>query len=159
MARTLGLTSPGPTRRPMPTPQMADGALDALDLQRSGRARTRPRLSCPSGFNSRRSTAGRFPLISSSRARPRPSIARAVLINIHGGPEGQYRPLFSGVTQYQVNEMGLAVIYPNVRGSAGYGKTYLQLDNAELREDSVRDIGRSWTGSRPGPSLMPRAWP
>ncbi len=64
-----------------------------------------------------------------------------VLINIHGGPEGQYRPIFSGVTQFQVNEMGLAVIYPNVRGSAGYGKTYLKLDNAELREDSVRDIG------------------
>ncbi len=75
----------------------------------------------------------------------------AVLINIHGGPEGQYRPLFSGITQYQVNEMGLAVIYPNVRGSAGYGKTYLQLDNAEKREDSVRDIGAllDWIKSRP----------
>jgi dipeptidyl aminopeptidase/acylaminoacyl peptidase len=75
----------------------------------------------------------------------------AVLINIHGGPEGQYRPLFSGITQYQANEMGLAVIYPNVRGSAGYGKTYLQLDNAELREDSVRDIGAllDWVKSRP----------
>jgi dipeptidyl aminopeptidase/acylaminoacyl peptidase len=75
----------------------------------------------------------------------------AVLINIHGGPEGQYRPLFSGVTQYEVNEMGLAVIYPNVRGSAGYGKTYLQLDNAERREDSVRDIGAllEWIKGRP----------
>lgn len=65
----------------------------------------------------------------------------AVLINIHGGPEGQSRPNFSGITQYYLNEMGIAVIYPNVRGSAGYGKTYLKLDNAELREDSVRDIG------------------
>lgn len=64
-----------------------------------------------------------------------------VLINIHGGPEGQSRPNFSGTTQYYLNEMGIAVIYPNVRGSAGYGKTYLKLDNAELREDSVRDIG------------------
>ncbi|HVU90073.1 MAG TPA: prolyl oligopeptidase family serine peptidase [Pirellulales bacterium] len=80
-----------------------------------------------------------------------PEHRAAVLINIHGGPEGQYRPLFSGVTQYQVNEMGLAVIYPNVRGSAGYGKTYLQLDNAELREDSVRDIGAllDWVKTRP----------
>jgi dipeptidyl aminopeptidase/acylaminoacyl peptidase len=75
----------------------------------------------------------------------------AVLVNIHGGPEGQYRPLFSGITQYQANEMGLAVIYPNVRGSAGYGKTYLQLDNAEKREDSVRDIGAllEWIRSQP----------
>ncbi|HEY4311699.1 MAG TPA: prolyl oligopeptidase family serine peptidase [Pirellulales bacterium] len=80
-----------------------------------------------------------------------PEHKTAVLINIHGGPEGQYRPLFSGVTQYQVNEMGLAVIYPNVRGSAGYGKTYLQLDNAERREDSVRDIGAllDWVKTRP----------
>jgi dipeptidyl aminopeptidase/acylaminoacyl peptidase len=80
-----------------------------------------------------------------------PEHRAAVLINIHGGPEGQYRPLFSGVTQYQVNEMGLAVIYPNVRGSAGYGKTYLQLDNAERREDSVRDIGAllDWIKTRP----------
>ena len=84
-------------------------------------------------------------------ARPRAEHRAAVLINIHGGPEGQYRPLFSGVTQYQVNEMGLAVIYPNVRGSAGYGKTYLQLDNAERREDSVRDIGAllDWVKTRP----------
>jgi len=65
----------------------------------------------------------------------------AVLINIHGGPEGQSRPNFSGITQYYLNELGIAVIYPNVRGSAGYGKTYLKLDNAERREDSVRDIG------------------
>ena len=82
----------------------------------------------------------------------------AVLINIHGGPESQYRPLFSGVTQYQVNEMGLAVIYPNVRGSAGYGKSYLQLDNAERREDSVRDIGAYWNGSKAGRNWTPAAW-
>jgi dipeptidyl aminopeptidase/acylaminoacyl peptidase len=65
----------------------------------------------------------------------------AVLINIHGGPESQYRPYFSSATQHYVNELGLAVIYPNVRGSSGYGKTYVRLDNAQLREDSVRDIG------------------
>ena len=64
-----------------------------------------------------------------------------VLISIHGGPESQYRPLFSAATQFYVNELGLAVLHPNVRGSAGYGKTYLQLDNAEKREDSVKDIG------------------
>lgn len=65
----------------------------------------------------------------------------AVLINIHGGPEGQYRPIFSGLIQHYASAMGLAVLCPNVRGSSGYGKTYLKLDNAERREDSVRDIG------------------
>ncbi len=64
-----------------------------------------------------------------------------VLISIHGGPESQYRPVFSAATQFYVNELGIAVLHPNVRGSAGYGKTYLQLDNAEKREDSVKDIG------------------
>lgn len=64
-----------------------------------------------------------------------------VLLNIHGGPEGQYQPFFSGPVQMYVNEMRIAVIFPNVRGSAGYGKTYLKLDNALLREDSVKDIG------------------
>lgn len=64
-----------------------------------------------------------------------------VYISIHGGPESQYQPFFSPIIQYYVNELGMAVICPNVRGSAGYGKTYLQLDNAEKREDSVKDIG------------------
>lgn len=64
-----------------------------------------------------------------------------VVINIHGGPEGQAQPFFSGTTQFYLSEMGIAVIYPNVRGSSGYGKTYLKLDNADKREDSVRDIG------------------
>jgi dipeptidyl aminopeptidase/acylaminoacyl peptidase len=74
-----------------------------------------------------------------------------VLINIHGGPESQYQPYFSSSTQYYVNDLGLAVIAPNVRGSAGYGKTYLKLDNAELREDSVRDIGAllGWIAEQP----------
>ena len=74
-----------------------------------------------------------------------------VLINIHGGPESQAQPFFSGTTQFYVNEMGMAVILPNVRGSAGYGKTYLKLDNAELREDSVRDIGAllDWIARQP----------
>ncbi|MGI8979529.1 MAG: prolyl oligopeptidase family serine peptidase [Pirellulaceae bacterium] len=64
-----------------------------------------------------------------------------VLINIHGGPESQAQPYFTGATQFYVNELGIAVIYPNIRGSSGYGKTYLKLDNAEKREDSVKDIG------------------
>lgn len=74
-----------------------------------------------------------------------------VLIEIHGGPESQYEPFFAGVTQFYASELGVAVLYPNVRGSSGYGKTYLKLDNAELREDSVRDIGAllDWIAEQP----------
>jgi dipeptidyl aminopeptidase/acylaminoacyl peptidase len=64
-----------------------------------------------------------------------------VVIMIHGGPESQFQPYFSPVIQYYLNEMNLAVIAPNVRGSSGYGKTYLALDNGTKREYSVRDIG------------------
>ena len=73
-----------------------------------------------------------------------------VLIDIHGGPESQHRPRFSSSTQFLVNELGIAVIAPNVRGSAGYGKAYLKLDNGYLREDSVRDIGAllDWIATR-----------
>lgn len=65
---------------------------------------------------------------------------RPVLINIHGGPEGQYKPAFGGRNNYFTNEMGISVIWPNVRGSRGYGKSFLKLDNERLREDSVKDI-------------------
>ncbi len=64
-----------------------------------------------------------------------------VLVSIHGGPESQYRPGFSSTYQYWLNELGIAVIAPNVRGSSGYGKTYVQLDNGMKREESVKDIG------------------
>ena len=65
---------------------------------------------------------------------------RPVILNIHGGPEGQSRPTFKGRTNYYLDELGIAVLYPNVRGSAGFGKTFLQLDNGFKREDSYRDI-------------------
>lgn len=73
-----------------------------------------------------------------SRRFPGP---RPVLVNIHGGPEGQSRPIFQARNNYYLNELGIAVLYPNVRGSAGYGKTFLTLDNGFKREDSVKDIG------------------
>jgi len=74
-----------------------------------------------------------------------------VVINIHGGPEGQSLPTFSSNAQYLANEMGVAMLVPNVRGSTGYGKTYLSLDNAEKREDSVKDIGAllDWIAKQP----------
>ena len=64
-----------------------------------------------------------------------------VIILIHGGPEAQFRPIFLGRGNYFLNEFGIALICPNVRGSDGYGKTFLDLDNAMKREDSVKDIG------------------
>ena len=66
---------------------------------------------------------------------------RPVIIAIHGGPEGQSRAIFLGRNNYWINELGIAMVYPNVRGSEGYGKTYLAMDNGMKREDSVRDIG------------------
>jgi dipeptidyl aminopeptidase/acylaminoacyl peptidase len=65
---------------------------------------------------------------------------RPAIINIHGGPEGQSRPIFQSRNNYYLNELGVAVIYPNVRGSTGYGKSFVALDNGFKREDSVRDI-------------------
>lgn len=74
-----------------------------------------------------------------------------VLIIIHGGPEAQSRPQFNEFIQFLLAERKMAVIVPNVRGSAGYGKTYLALDNGRLREDSVKDIGSliGWIGTQP----------
>jgi dipeptidyl aminopeptidase/acylaminoacyl peptidase len=74
-----------------------------------------------------------------------------VLIIIHGGPESQFRPDFQGIIDYYTNELGVVVIAPNVRGSAGYGKSYLLLDNGDKREDSVKDIGAllDWIGKQP----------
>jgi dipeptidyl aminopeptidase/acylaminoacyl peptidase len=76
---------------------------------------------------------------------------RPVIINIHGGPEGQSRPVFQGRNNYFLNELGVAIIYPNVRGSTGYGKTFVKLDNGLKREDSVKDIGAllDWIARQP----------
>ncbi len=76
---------------------------------------------------------------------------RPVIINIHGGPEGQFRPSFPGRWDYYMNELGVAMIAPNVRGSTGYGKTFLALDNGFLREGSYQDINTllDWIQTQP----------
>lgn len=76
---------------------------------------------------------------------------RPVIINIHGGPEGQYQPGYLGSNNYYLEELGVALIFPNVRGSSGYGKTFLDMDNTYKREDSVKDIGAllDWIAARP----------
>jgi dipeptidyl aminopeptidase/acylaminoacyl peptidase len=74
-----------------------------------------------------------------------------VLVQMHGGPEGQERPSFVAETQAFVNELGIAVVKPNVRGSTGYGKAFQMLDNGLKREDSVKDIGAllDWIATQP----------
>jgi len=75
---------------------------------------------------------------------------RPLIVNIHGGPEGQYRPGYLGRNNYFINELGCAIVFPNIRGSAGYGKTFLKLDNGFKREDSYKDIAAllDWTKGR-----------
>lgn len=75
---------------------------------------------------------------------------RPVMVMIHGGPEGQSQPNFLGRYNYLLNEMGIALIYPNVRGSTGYGKTFSLLDNGFKREDTYKDIDAlfDWIATR-----------
>lgn len=112
------------------------GGLDASDL-------VAPELVEYPSFDGRRVPAFVY--------RPRGPGPHPVLVSIHGGPEAQFRPAFSYSTQFFVNELGVAVVAPNVRGSAGYGRTWRSLDNGILREDSVRDIGAllDWIDRRP----------
>ena len=79
-----------------------------------------------------------------------------VIISIHGGPESQYRPRFSSTYQLWIKQLGAAVIAPNVRGSSGYGTSYLKLDNGFKREDSVKDIGAllDWIVTQPDLCLL-----
>jgi dipeptidyl aminopeptidase/acylaminoacyl peptidase len=80
---------------------------------------------------------------------------RPALILIHGGPESQSLPRFMGRDNFFLNEMGVALVVPNVRGSSGYGKAYLTLDNSLRREDSVRDIGTIINWIQKSPALDP----
>ncbi len=77
---------------------------------------------------------------------------RPVLVVIHGGPEGQSQPTFLGRNNFHLNELGIALIYPNVRGSTGYGKTFSLLDNGFQREDTYKDINAlfDWIATQPG---------
>jgi dipeptidyl aminopeptidase/acylaminoacyl peptidase len=76
---------------------------------------------------------------------------RPVLVVMHGGPEGQSQPTFLGRSNYYLNELGIALIYPNVRGSTGYGKTFSLLDNGFQRDNTYKDINAlfDWVATRP----------
>ncbi len=76
---------------------------------------------------------------------------RPIIVDIHGGPEGQSRPVFMGRNNYILDELGVAIILPNVRGSTGYGKEFTELDNGFHRDDTYKDIGAllDWIATRP----------
>ncbi len=76
---------------------------------------------------------------------------RPVYMSVHGGPEAQSKLGWKGRLNYLTQELGVAVFEPNVRGSSGYGKTFLNLDNGRLREDSVKDMGTAidWMTTHP----------
>jgi dipeptidyl aminopeptidase/acylaminoacyl peptidase len=69
------------------------------------------------------------------------SAPRPVLIDIHGGPQSQFRAANLGAGNYLIEEYGVVRIFPNVRGSSGYGRSYAMLDDGPRREDAVSDIG------------------
>jgi dipeptidyl aminopeptidase/acylaminoacyl peptidase len=88
---------------------------------------------------------------------------RPVIIDIHGGPDDQARPQFNGPDNYFISELGIAKIYPNVRGSTGYGKTFLKLDNGDKRLDAIKDIQTlvDWIKTQPSLDanrIMVRGW-
>ena len=90
---------------------------------------------------------------------------RPVIVNIHGGPEGQARPGFINRNNYMVNELGIAMIYPNVRGSSGFGKAFSRWITAGSARIPSKTSAHCSTGSassliwmRPGPGVRRQLW-
>ena len=109
------------------------------------------RSSPQSAFASNRSTTGKSRLVFSPPTAPCATRKAPVLINIHGGPESQAQPFFSGTTQFYLNELGIAVICPTSAARPATARRICKLDNAEEREDSVKDIGAllDWIAQQP----------
>lgn len=81
---------------------------------------------------------------------------RPLIVNVHGGPEGQSTAGFMGRLNFYLNELGIGVFFPNVRGSTGYGKTFVSLDNGPFkREDSVKDMAALIDAVRADPAVDP----
>jgi dipeptidyl aminopeptidase/acylaminoacyl peptidase len=150
----LAMTLSGPDRpRDVWTLDLKTNSLQRWTLSETGpinRSRyvTAKSISYPSFDFVSKKQARRIPAFMYLPNTPGP---HPVVIDIHGGPEAQARPGFDGATQYLVGELGYAVLTPNVRGSTGYGKSYVKLDNDFLREDAVRDIGAllDWIATQP----------
>jgi dipeptidyl aminopeptidase/acylaminoacyl peptidase len=129
--------------------------LDTAQLQAWGRphAAEPPGASRPTPQEIVRWTSFDGRRISGLIQRPpaRFSGRRPVLVQLHGGPASQAKVGFAGRQNYLVQDLGITIVQPNVRGSAGYGKTFLALDNGRLREDAVKDIGAllDWIATQP----------
>ena len=81
---------------------------------------------------------------------------RPLIVSVHGGPEGQSTAGFMGRNNYYLNELGIGIFYPNVRGSTGFGKTFVSLDNGAFkREDSVKDMAALIDAVRKDPAVDP----
>lgn len=76
---------------------------------------------------------------------------RPVMINIHGGPDEVARARWQGRSNYLLNELGMAILFPNVRGSGGFGRKFAQMDDGKSRDGAIKDIGAAldWIASRP----------
>jgi hypothetical protein len=122
------------------------------------RASTERASSSPPRARARASTGSRCPVFLYRPEGPAPGERAPVVVWVHGGPESQFTPYFSQVIQYLVGH-GYIVAAPNVRGSTGYGKRYAHLDDVALREDSVRDLGTSTSGSAGATTCSPTASP
>ncbi|HKS24265.1 MAG TPA: prolyl oligopeptidase family serine peptidase [Thermoanaerobaculia bacterium] len=85
------------------------------------------------------------------RPPPRFTGKRPVLISIHGGPADEFTPYYLGSWNYLLDQLGVALVFPNIRGSSGFGKSFLDLDNGMHREDALRDLGAllDWIAARP----------
>jgi dipeptidyl aminopeptidase/acylaminoacyl peptidase len=125
-----GKEAPGPTAAPT---QITFADTQGIDFSRFAL----PRLIKYKSFDGLEIPAFVFTPANAFGAdgKPRPI---PFVVNYHGGPEGQTRPGFDKVTQYLVSE-GFGVIQPNVRGSSGYGRAFLMMDDYKKRWDSVKD--------------------
>ncbi len=76
---------------------------------------------------------------------------RPVMVSLHGGPEQRDRVRFQGRSNYFLNELGIAIIYPNVRGSIGFGRQFEEADNGKARTAAIKDVGGllDWIAAQP----------
>lgn len=76
-----------------------------------------------------------------------------VYVHVHGGPESQFRPTFLGQLNYYIEEMNVALLFPNIRGSSGHGKTFLSAADGFKRQDAYEDINALLKSIKEHPKL------
>ena len=151
-------------RRAAPTDvyslDVTTGKVDALDRERDRRPEHRAPSSSRSWSAGRAFDGRASPASSTGPPRRFTGQAAGRSSTSTAGRKGQFRPGFLGRNNYFINELGVAMIYPNVRGSTGYGKTFLKLDNG-LQREGLRTGHRRAAGldrDAAGPGRRPRSW-